>query len=154
MPSLPVNFSYIFSGEIPWSNNVKLLEELHLKESFEEELQRPYAWFNWGNSSSVLNDVGGVPVIRKEIADFLQISINPKYMSFVNNKNELATKLIWDDYSKYLYIRKDLIENYLKFQGYTLLFFEMVTKITNFRSKKFSDSKVKDFYYISCLDEL
>jgi hypothetical protein len=141
------SYSYLFSGEASWSNNI-LNEETTITYGSEEQNIKvvfPYYMFSWESYHSQMNDIGNVPIISKEIFTELGLTFNVKEQSCRTMTGELAVQLIRDEYSKYLYIRKDFLLDYLERHGLSLVWYEYGTRNGGF---KLQDDKKLDPPYI------
>jgi hypothetical protein len=99
--------------------------------------------FSWESYHSNINDIGNVPVVSKEIFTELNLTFNVKEQSCRTMTGELAVQLIRDDYSKFLYIRRDFLLDYLERNGFSLVWYEYGTRNGGFKS---GDQKLDPAY--------
>lgn len=124
------SFYYLFSGEIAWSNNIVHEERTITNESDNQEIEVvfPYSMFSWESYHSEMNDIGNAPYICRGIFTELGLIFNVKEQFCSTAVGEGAVQLIRDDFSKYLYIRKDFLLDYLKKHGLSLVWYEYGTR--------------------------
>jgi len=138
-------FYYIFAGEIAWSDNIVYEETTITNECDKQKIEIifPYSMFSWESYHSEANNIGSVPFICRRIFTDLGLIFNVKDQSCRTTAGELAVRLVQDDYSKYLYIRKDLLLGYLKKYGLSLIWYEYGTRNGGFRQ---GDQKLDPSY--------
>ena len=145
------SYYYLFSGENSWSDNI-LNERVTISYGSKKqniEVMFPYFMFSWESYHSEMNNIGNVPAVSKEIFTELKLIFNSKEQSCRTLTGELAVQLIRDDYSKYLYIRKDLLLDYIKKQGLSLTWYEYGTRNGGFKQgDQKLDPSYKDFRYV------
>lgn len=120
------SFYYIFAGEIAWSNNIVYEERTMTNENDKQKIEVifPYSMFSWESYHSETNNVGSVPFVCRRIFTDLDLMFNVMDQSCRTTEGELAVRLVQDDYSKYLYIRKDLLLGYMKKYELSLIWYE------------------------------
>ena len=142
------SYYYLFSGEIAWSNNIVHEERTITNESDKQEIEVvfPYSVFSWESYHSEMNDIGNIPSICRGIFTESGLTFNVKEQCCSTAVGELAVQLIQDDFSKYLYIRKDFLLDYLKKHGLSLVWYEYGTRNGNLkRDAQKLDPPLADF---------
>jgi hypothetical protein len=81
---------------------------------------------DWGSYHSIQNAIGGVPFVSKEIAE--NLILNTENLSFYDKDGKRCTKYIWDDYSHFLFIKKDVLQSYIDVNKYNLVWCETGTR--------------------------
>ena len=75
-------------------------------------------------------------------------------MSYYTATGKLATRLVWDDYSRYLYIRKDILDQFANSHGMTLLWIEQISKYGDFgKHDSTLNPTFKDFQYVTIMND-
>ncbi len=145
---------YLFGGEIPWSINLPPREPKVRVGNKEITVIYPFDRFTWESYHSKCNDIGNVPFVNKKLALECNLNFDVPNMSYHTSTGQLATKLLWDDYSKFLFIRKDILEQFLKRHGLTLLWIEQSQNYGDFGTYK-SDLKpsYKNFFYVEIMGD-
>lgn len=142
---------YLFSGESSWSDNI-INEGIAITYGAEKQSMEvifPYFMYSWESYHSEMNNIGNVPVISKEIFTELGLAFDVKEQSCRTMTGELVIQLVRDDYSKFLYIKKDLLLDYLKKHGLSLVWHEYGTKNGGFKQgDQKLDPAYKDFRYV------
>lgn len=75
---------------------------------------------------------GSAPFLSKQIAQSLKLYYNVKDLSFYSQDGQQCTKYLWDDYSHFLYIKKDLLIKFLKDNNFGLVWYETGTRYGEF----------------------
>lgn len=131
-------YYYLFAGESSWSENIaNVKEEVEINDS-RVEFSCPYFWFNWEEHHSILNDVSGVPILAKEIAEYFDMAFDSQNLEF-NLGKEKVTKFICDGYSHYLYIREDILQKFLKENELDLIWSESGRKHAKKKNEESGD---------------
>ena len=140
-------FYYLFAGEIAWSRNIYYESESFEIESKDIEVLYPYSWYNWESYHSKQNNIGSFPFVSKQIAK--NLIFNTKDLSFYDKNGKRCTKYIWDDYSHFLYIKKDILEIFMNDKKYELVWCETGTRYGEYgnRETKLNPSFM-DFTYV------
>jgi len=125
-------YYYLFGGEIPWSRNLLEMDVKMRIGDTEIPFIIPYAFYAWESYHSKCNDIGNVPFVCRRIARECDLVFDPSCMSYYTNSGTLATRFFWDDYSKYLYMRRDILDSFADSLGLVLLCIEQLSKYGDF----------------------
>lgn len=117
-------YLYLFAGEIPWSRNINREMEMIELQSKHVEMYFPFLFYFCEPSRSQINDIGYIPFVSPSIAKELQLRYNVRDVSYYTSDGEPATKFAWDEYSHYLYLRKDLLVEFMKKHHLSLIWIE------------------------------
>lgn len=139
-------FYYLFCGEIPWSKNIVYEKEVVELENNEVEIYFPFLWYTWESYHSQMNNIGNIPFVSDKIAEDLNLNYNVPNLSYYTQNGQLATKFIWDDYSHYLYVRKDLLLEFTEMHDLSLVWYEYGSRYGDFgKGDTKLDPSFKDF---------
>ncbi|MCP4405574.1 MAG: hypothetical protein GY801_50755 [bacterium] len=137
---------YLFAGEIPWGQNIKReadIIEIHGKDV---EIYFPFLFYFWEPTRSQINDIGYIPFVSPSIAKEFRLQYNVRDVSYYTSKGEIATKFLWDDYSRYLYIRKDVLVKFMEKHNLSLIWLERGSRYGNYGKMKTTlKPSLKDF---------
>ena len=138
---------YLFAGEIPWSKNINNYQQEFLDHKSKKiNVYHTYSWYSWESYHSSMNDMGNMPFVASEIAQYLSLTFNTNDFSYYTQEGQLATKYIWDNYSHYLFIRKDLLKRYCAHYKLELVWYESGTRYGDFGNRKtILGPSLKDF---------
>lgn len=75
--------------------------------------------FCWESGRSIVNPGHGAYILTKEICEFLNLTSRPQTFDMYDGKNKIASIIrsfgdLWHNGHKLIYIRQDLLNNYLK----------------------------------------
>lgn len=126
------HYYYLFGGEIPWSKNFYCDNDYIEIGNEEIEVLFPYSWYSWESYHSEMNDIDSVAFVSKSIALYLELKYDLRNLFYYTNDGKLATKYIWDDYSHYLYIRKDLMSKFIMKHDLSLIWYERGSRYGDF----------------------
>lgn len=126
LPTLITENPYVMAGEIPWSENYRDRQE-------EREVLLPVSTYS-RESKVDLEITNRAYVPSKKIAQSLGLKINLNDFNLYTASNETASSLIQDDYSTFLYMRADLMRQYLMETKQALIWIEMISKYGDYGS--------------------
>lgn len=145
---------YLFGGEIPWSRNLPDWNPKIQVGNKDIHIVCPFNYYTWESYHSKCNDIGNVPFLGKTIAQECELQFDASSMSYFTASGELATRLVWDNYSRYLYIRKDILDLFANSNGMTLLWIEKISKYGDFgKHDSTLNPTFKDFQYVTIMNE-
>jgi hypothetical protein len=133
-------YYYLFGGEIPWSKIIVPENQIEETGKTKIEIQFPYFWYSWESYHSEMNDIGNIPFVSNRIAKSLNLTFDAKTFSYYTEDGQLATKYIWDEYSHFLFIRKELLSNFVRMHNLALILYESGSRYGDFGK---TDTKLK-----------
>lgn len=141
---------YLFAGEIPWSNNV--IDDVVTTElnGNKIEIYMPVSSY-FRDSQSEFEINSNVYFISKRIALDLDLKMNLDDFNFYTRSKEIASVYIYDNYSKFLFIRADLLELYLRKTEQSLVWVEMGSKYGTLGDNEKYNPSYKDFLTLKTL---
>jgi hypothetical protein len=114
-------------------NKLSYLEKRHLREERDVRLvfhiEAAYSDYNWESQSEVFSGLG-LTIPSTNIGKHLSLKADPKSLTFLDQNKEQATlhfsyekqEAAHTDEQRLSYFRSDLLEQYLKDKGYTLIY--------------------------------
>lgn len=143
----PNSFYYIFSGEIPWSDDFEKEDEFLFLNDFEENVSKKttYKKFKvltpvnrdcWEDYHSPVNDGLSTYVLSKELADYFDLVNQPQTFDLFDKNNQKAfislenTNKIenFEVYQNFAFLRKDLFDDYLSNENLTFVWIMIADK--------------------------
>jgi hypothetical protein len=119
--------SNVWAGEIPWSKNC--LDGIRHEEieGKEVELCLPISTYHQETKSEI-EIVGHAYVPSKRLAQSLGLKINLDDFNLYEESGKKASAYIHANHSSFVYIRKDLLQQYLSDTGQSMIWIEMTSK--------------------------
>ncbi len=147
-----IDHHYLFAGEIPWSPNViddVIWEEMNGRKI---RITLPVSSY-FRESQSEFEIKGNAYFVSKIISEELNLRINLNDFNLYTISNERASTYIYDSYSKFLYMRANLLNEYLNKTQQKLVWIEAGSKYGYFGHdlKKKYDPPFKDYFYLKML---
>lgn len=134
-PEIPQHI-YTFKDEVPWCDTFAYNGKSELnfvvgqkpkktriekpdEQTNEYEVEIPVSSLGWESYHSVVNQGYHAYVLSKELCEFLELSSRPQTFDLYDKNDRTASiTLKWGEeshtFQKLIYIRKDLLENYLE----------------------------------------
>lgn len=116
---------YTYAGEIPWCETfphngtieIEFVVDNNTRISFEVLI--PVRYYNWESYHSVLNNASPAMVPAKELAEDLDLCSQPQTFDLYEKNGKLASITLrwgepWQTEHRLTYLRRDLLERYLK----------------------------------------
>lgn len=125
----------VYAGEIPWSENY--LDGIRYEEidGVEVELYLPVSSY-YQETKSEIEVVRRVYVLSKRLAQTLGLRINLSDFNLYTTNGEKASSYIHDNYSNFVYFRKDLLQKYLHNSRQSMIWLEIASKYGAFGEHK------------------
>lgn len=149
-------YSHIFSGEISWSDKFENEEEYYDFDFSSEEflhLTNQYTWPSWTFDRY---QHPYFQFLSPFLAKRLNLDFDVNTLSYYSKDGMPVTKYYVTNNSKFLFIDKQIITNYLKENDYELIWNKYIAKYGDFGIHH--DSKLnpsfKDFNIIKCFSDL
>ncbi|HHT9106312.1 MAG TPA: NACHT domain-containing protein [Candidatus Wujingus californicus] len=137
-------YYYLLGGEISW---VEILKSEIDYDKF--KIMLPCLSFNWESYHSQLNNISNFPFLSSMLAKQLVLRFNLNDLSFYTLDDKKAAVYIWDEYSHFYYIRKNLLLSFLQENNLSLVWYEIGSRYGEFsKVEKTLDTSFKDFKYI------
>ena len=136
----------LFAGEIFWSAHLTRNETRLKIMDNDFSIHHPYSVYTSESYDSKICDIGDFPFISKQIAEKFNLRFNLKDLSAYTRDSDVkkVTTYLWDDYSYYLFIRKDFLFNYLKDNNLSIVHYEFSSKYGSWG--EFNSTKYKPTY--------
>lgn len=137
-------YYYLLGGEISWAEILK--SEIDYDEF---KILLPCLSFNWESYHSQLNNVSNFPFLSPILVKQLVLRFNLNDLSFYTKDGKKAAIYIWDEYSHFYYIRKELFLSFLRENNLSLVWYETGSRYGEFsKVEKTLNPSCKDFKYI------
>ena len=143
---------HMFLGEASWSDNIPDGFEIIDIKNKNLVIYHPCFWYNCEESRSEINSFGYLPILNRHMVDELKLKFKPNTLSYFQGNQE-AVKYIFDDYSHFLFIKKEILLPFFKKNNYLLMFYEYGSRYANWKNfeKNKTNKNFKDFKNISWL---
>ncbi len=141
------SYRYIYSGEIPWSDNFYLLDAENLtateylikdqpdgskSHSFltlmDVPVEIPYSEYSWNTQSCLENKIGSVSILSKNMIDHFGLFFNPDGMNFYDKIGEQVSSIIkfvesdcFHNHYEFFYISEKILQDYLNAKNLSLI---------------------------------
>jgi|GEM_PF-2635383 hypothetical protein len=145
---------YIMAGEIPWSSNLDSDPIYEGINGEKIEIHLPVSVY-YREAKSDLEITNHIYFPSKKVAQELGLRINLNNFNFYTTSNETASIFLHDDYSNFLFMRRDLIQDYMKRNKQLLIWIELGTRwgsFGNYESKY--DPPFKNFRFCKLYQEV
>ena len=119
--------SYVIAGEIPWSDNYLDTTREEEIDGENTEIYFPVSSYS-RQSKTALESSDSICVISKRLAKHTGLKINLNDFNLYTASDELASIYLHDNYSRYLYMRADLVKKYLAETKQSLVWIELISK--------------------------
>lgn len=141
MPFLVAENHNVLAGEIPWSDNY--IDAIRYKniDGDEVELYLPVSSY-YQETKSEIEIVRNAYVLSKRLAQTLGLKINLNDFNLYTMSGEKASAYIHDNHSSFIYLRKDLLKQYLRDSRQSIILLEIILKYGSFgeHEKKYDPS--------------
>jgi hypothetical protein len=138
-----------YAAEIPWSENY--LDGIRHEEidGVAVELYLPVSFY-YQQTKSKIEVVGRAYVPSKRLAQSLSLKMNLDNFNLYRRNGEKASSYLHDNHSRFLYFRKDLIQQYLRNSRQSMIWVEIASKYGAFGEHKNKyDPPFKDYRFVN-----
>ena len=137
-------YYYLLGGEISWAEILK--SEIDYDEF---KILLPCLSFNWESYHSQLNNVSNFLFLSPILVKQLVLRFNLNDLSFYTKDGKKAAIYIWDEYSHFYYMRKELFLSFLRENNLSLVWYETGSRYGEFsKVEKTLNPSFKDFKYV------
>lgn len=148
MPSLIAENYNVFAGEIPWSANyIDAIRHEDINGD-DVELHLPISLYHQETKSKI-QVIRNTYVPSKRLAQSLSLEINLNNFNLYEASGEKASSYIHDNHSSFVYLRKDLLQQYLHDSRQSMIWIEIASKYGAFgeHEPKYNPS-FKDYRFV------
>ena len=124
------DLNHTLAGEIPW----RFIDNEEDNWRDDPPVESLIEYYNWCSSDEHTDHpipTSHTPILKQSLAKQLNLTFSVNEMAYYDQSGIPATKLIWDNTSRFLFIRADLLQSFLRKNGVGLIWCERSFKSYN-----------------------